>query len=153
MTTIYPFNNQVETGLRSLCILTATFPKSFDLDYLVCLDYICVHSGDIDKHMPSLHPALPNRDGEIYVRRAIIEEGLNLFVAKHLIHRLYTDTGIEYAATEGASPFLDNLSSVYANNLKDRAKWINKIVIERSKIELERIIKRQSSDFVFQLLS
>lgn len=152
MKTVYPFNNQIETGLRSLFILTSTFPKSFDLDYLVCLDYLCVHSGDIDADMPSLHPASPNRDGEIYVRRAIIEEGLNLFISKHLIHQLFTEEGIEYAATETAAPFLDTLTSEYATNLQIRAKWINNKIIDKNKEELQRIIKQQSSDFVFQLL-
>ncbi len=153
MIPIYPFNNLIETGLRSLFILTASYPNSFDLDYLVCLDYICVHSGDIDKEMPSLHPATPNRNGEIYVRRAIIEQGLNLFTNKHLIHKLYLESGIEYCATESASPFVDNLNSIYSKSLQIRSRWIKNTINSKTKTELERIIKRQSSDFVFQLLS
>lgn len=153
MIPIYPFNNLIETGLRSLFILTASYPNSFDLDYLVCLDYICVHSGDIDKEMPSLHPATPNRNGEIYVRRAIIEQGLNLFTNKHLIHKLYLESGIEYCATESASPFVDNLNSIYSKSLQIRSRWIKNTIISKTKTELEQIIKRQSSDFVFQLLS
>jgi hypothetical protein len=150
---IYPFNNSIETGLRSLCILTACFPAKFDLDYLVCLDFICVHSGDFDSEMPSLHAATPNRAGEVYVRRAMIENGIHLLIHNNLIIRLYTDSGIEYQASETASPFVENLLSRYSQNLFKRADWLRRKMIMKNKHELEEMIKKQSSDFLFQTLS
>jgi hypothetical protein len=44
---INPFNNNLETGLRVLSILNATFPKSYDLQSIVYLDYLTVHSGEV----------------------------------------------------------------------------------------------------------
>ncbi len=152
MTAIYPFNNRIETGLRSLFILTYCYPRTFDLDYLVCLDYLCVHSGDFDKNMPSLHAATPNRGGEIYVHRAIIEEGLNLLYAKHLVHKCYLQTGIEYSATEESAPFIDSMGSEYCKRLHVRSTWIKHTISSNSKTELEKMIKQQATDFLFQVL-
>lgn len=81
---IYPFNNSIETGLRTLCILSAMFPHSYDLETLVCMDYLCVHTGDFDQEMESLHPENPHRAGELFVRRNVIEEGIALFISRGL---------------------------------------------------------------------
>lgn len=43
-----PFNSPLETGVRSLTILEAAFPLSFDLQRLVEFDYVVVHSGDVE---------------------------------------------------------------------------------------------------------
>ena len=52
------FNSALETGVRSLVILAANFPAALDLQRLVDLDYLVVHSGDVDGPK-SLHPPLP----------------------------------------------------------------------------------------------
>ena len=43
----YVFNNPIETGLRSLIILNAAYPKPLDLQQLIYYDYLTVHTGDI----------------------------------------------------------------------------------------------------------
>ncbi len=43
-----PFNSPIETGIRTLAILTAVFPRSLDLQYLVYFDYLVLHSGDVE---------------------------------------------------------------------------------------------------------
>lgn len=121
--TIFPFNNYVETGLRMLTFLTASHPLAFDIDHLVYFDYMIVHSGDIDPTTPSLHPAVPNRSGEILVRRNLLIIGLEVFMRKGLIERYYNQNGIQYGATEYATPFLDALAEDYTNLLLSRAKW------------------------------
>lgn len=150
---IYPFNNSVETGLRVLCLLNAQFPRSYDLETLVCLDYLCVHSADFDQHIASLHPDNPNRPGELFVRRNILEEGLRLFMSKRLIIMSYTKNGIEYHASELSSSFLDKFYTYYSLSLIERAEWISELVSEKSNSEIQIMVKTQASNYAFQVLT
>ena len=68
------FNSALETGVRTLTVLVASYPKTHDLGRLVQYDYLTVHSADAGGP-PSLHPPLPLRSGELLVRRGLIEEG------------------------------------------------------------------------------
>ena len=45
-TIIEPFNSPLEAGLRSTAILEAAYPERYDLQRLVQLDYLVVHSAD-----------------------------------------------------------------------------------------------------------
>jgi hypothetical protein len=121
---VYPFNNGIETGLRTLSVLNASFPMSYDIGLLVYFDYLTVHSGDVEGGLASLHPAVPNRSGEIFVRRTIIEDGLDLLISKNLVEKIYTSNGIEYRATEQSTPFLESLSENYTLELIRRAEWV-----------------------------
>lgn len=143
---VNPFNNSVESGLRILIILNEAFPKSFDLQNLVYLDYLTVHSADIDKTTESLHPAVPYRSGEIMVRSTIIEKGLNLFITKDLIEKQYNFNGIEYKATENAMPFLESLEEMYSINLQEKACWAISRFSENTKQELKNIITPKLSE-------
>ena len=153
---INPFNNNVETGLRMLCILNESFPKSFDLQKLIYLDYLTVHSGDIDKTVKSIHPSVPYRIGEIFVRRSIIQDGLNLFIKKNLIQKVYTNSGIFYKASENSTPFLEVLEEDYFKKLKKSAKWsINKFSDMNSKslkLYLQKYVNRINNEFNIEIL-
>jgi len=121
---IFPFNNRVEAGLRMLIVLTSGFPLSFDLERLVFYDYMVVHSGDIDKNVQSIHPAVPNRTGEIFIRRTVLQDGMDLFCNKGLIKKVYSSEGISYSATESAMPFLESLTEEYTEGLINRSDWL-----------------------------
>jgi len=121
---IYPFNNSIETGLRMLIVLTSAYPSKYDIDHLVYFDYMVVHSGDIDPQVKSLHPAVPNRSGEIFVRRSLIQDGIDVFIQKGLISKYYNESGIQYGATEISTPFLEALNEGYTENLIERANWV-----------------------------
>jgi len=125
---IHPFNNNIETGLRVLSILNATFPKSYDLQTIVYLDYLTVHSGDISNGINSLHPPAPNRKGEMFVRREIIYSSLELYISKGLINKLYLDSGIEYVASENSTTFLESLNEDYLIELQIKSSWVNNFV-------------------------
>jgi hypothetical protein len=152
MSVIFPFNNSIETGLRTLCLLNAFFPRSFDLETLSCLDYMCVHTGDFDESMQSLHPENPYRTGELYVRRNIIEEGVALFISKGLIEVLYDSSGIEYIASDDAASFLDTISSSYSLGLIERAQWISEQLQDRNNDDIQAMIKKIAKDYAFQML-
>lgn len=117
-----PFNSPLETGIRSLEILAAAYPAAFDLERLVEMDYLVVHSGDADGP-ESLHAALPMRAGELLVRRGLIEKGLLLMTSRKLILRIPSEGGFDYIAGDAAAPFLASLTSTYSQRLKERAQW------------------------------
>lgn len=107
---ISPFNSALETGLRALSVLTATYPAPADLQRLMTYDYLLVHSADAGGP-ESLHPGIPQRNGELLVRHTIVQNGLFLLLSRNLIDRSATDNGIEYCATDASQPFLDRLDS------------------------------------------
>lgn len=117
------FNSALETGVRSLVILAANFPVALDLQRLVDFDYLVVHSGDVNGP-ESLHPPLPMREGELLVRRKIIESGLSLMMSRGLITRIAGAEGIVYQASDYAKPFVDSLATPYMLSLMDRASWV-----------------------------
>lgn len=131
-----PFNTPLETGIRSLTILTAIFPQSLDLQYLVYFDYLTVHSGDVEGP-ESLHAPLPLRSGELSVRRELIKRGLFLMMSRGLVQQLSTSSGFQYTVTDAAGAFLSMLSSQYISKLKERADWVIEIFGESTPEELK----------------
>ena len=118
------FNGPIEIGLRCLVLLLEAFPSELDLQKLVTLDYLLVHSGDVAGGPRSLHPPSPLRAGEVAVRRGILEDGLRLYRTRGLISQLLSPDGIRYVADESAAGFVDALSSAYVAELRVRAEWI-----------------------------
>ncbi|PHR92433.1 MAG: threonine transporter [Robiginitomaculum sp.] len=118
-----PFNTPFETGLRAICILEANADLIFDLHHMLAFDHLVVHSGDIDGGPDSLHIEAQNRNGELLIRRPIIENGLNLMESKGLIYRIFNEDGIGYQATDFASVFLNSMTSNYIAELRKRATW------------------------------
>ncbi|GAB3723791.1 ABC-three component system middle component 2 [Flavobacterium koreense] len=141
---VHPFNNKIETGLRILTILNSTYPKSYDLQSIVYLDYMAVHSGDINKSITSLHPAVSNRKGELLIRREVIFSSLELFIEKGLIDRLYSENGIEYKASENSTTFLDSLNELYSIELQNRSSWINSYIKDLS----PELLQKQMINFI-----
>ncbi len=135
------FNSPLETGVRSLVLLTTAYPASYDLQHLVSFDYLIVHSGDVDGP-DSLHPPIPFRSGELLVRRNLVEKGLLLMISRGLISRNFGSSGIEYQAEDIAGPFIDALNTPYLVKLKKRANWVCDRFRNVSPEELENFIKK-----------
>ena len=136
---ISPFNSALETGVRTLAILVASYPRTHDLARLVQYDYLTVHSADVGGP-PSLHPPLPMRSGELLVRRGLIEAGLNLMISRSLINREAHDQGFVYAAEEAAGSFFDNMQSPYIMQLRERAAWVVSSFDQLRNNDLENVI-------------
>lgn len=117
------FNSALETGVRSICILVADLSNKFDIQQLLALDHIVVHTGDIENAPPSLHPNILQRSGELLVRRPLIEKGLVLMESKRLVQKVITPDGFYYCATELASVFIESLTNKYIKELSQRAQW------------------------------
>lgn len=105
-----PFNSALETGVRTLTVLVASYPTAHDLSRLVQYDYLVVHSADASGP-PSLHPPLPLRTSELLVRRKLIEAGLWLLISRSLASRILCEDGVLYRAEEAAGAFLNNLAA------------------------------------------
>ncbi|KZK80050.1 hypothetical protein PsAD46_04039 [Pseudovibrio sp. Ad46] len=121
---IYTFNSSFETGVRSLCLLVVDLSISLDLQQLSAFDYLVVHTGDFEAAPPSLHPEMPNRSGELVIRRELVERGLVLMESKGLVKMHLTQSGFCYSATELAKVILDSLQAPYMEDLKKRASWV-----------------------------
>ncbi|TWC20673.1 MULTISPECIES: ABC-three component system middle component 2 [unclassified Pseudomonas] len=146
------FNSPIETGVRSLVILNATYPSSHDINELVWFDHLVVHSADLGGP-PSIHPKLPQRSGEILVRRELVQNGLNLMQKFGLISVVPSSSGICYQATEKAYPLVQLLSSEYSNTLKDRAKWLAVTVASLSKVDLRSVITSKIGNWAVEFQS
>jgi hypothetical protein len=121
---LFAFNSPLESGLRSLLLLIATYPRHHDLQRLLLYDYLLVHSADVPDGPQSLHPPTPHRSGEIIVRRTLVEQGLLLFCSRGLITQSFDSSGIRYQAAEMAPQFAGCLEAGYTVTLRDRAAWV-----------------------------
>ena len=153
---ISPFNNQVETGLRILIMLNEAYPKSFDIQTLLFLDYIAVHSSDFGDATASLHPPTPKRIGEIHTRRAIIKYGVNLLLTRNLATEIFASKGLEYMATDASAPLVDALNTTYSTILQKKVKWTINNFAEFTAEGLAKLIKRSelkiNNEFNFEVL-
>lgn len=123
----YIFNNALETGVRAVCILVVNLSNKFDLQQLLALDHIVVHTGDVENAPPSLHPNIVQRSGELLVRRPLVENGLALMESKRLIEKVITPDGFYYCATDLAYAFIESLTNEYIKALIQRAQWAVKM--------------------------
>ncbi|WP_352637017.1 ABC-three component system middle component 2 [Mesorhizobium sp. M0145] len=133
------FNGSLETGMRAVVMLDAVFPRAFDLSHLIWLDHLVVHTADIGGP-ESLHPDIPQRIGELLVRRRLVENGLTLMRQLHLVDAQNRADGILYVAREEASAFVDSLRTAYGRALKERAGWLADYVNQRADSELAELI-------------
>lgn len=143
------FNSPLETGVRALIILNAAYPLSFDLTKLTWLDHLVVHTGDIDGPA-SLHPNLPQRSGEILVRRRLVEEGVTLMRRLHLVTALPNESGIAYQATDEAYPLIELMRTSYATELRNRAKWLVENVCTLGEESMHKLIATKLGRWNFE---
>jgi hypothetical protein len=140
-----PFNSALETGIRALVVLEAFHPRRCDLTELTWFDHLVVHTSDIQgEEVPgSLHPDLPNRTGELLVRRRLVEESLLLMQRVHLVDVVDGDDGISFVASEDAPSFLDLLKAPYTVEMKKRAAWMAERFSGMSKSNIGEMIEEK----------
>jgi hypothetical protein len=134
------FNGPLEAGLRAIVILGAAFPRSFDLQRLIALDYLLVHTGDINGPA-SLHPPARLQSAELLVRRKVVEQALLLMMTRDLVVRDISLDGIRYRAGESAAPFLASLQADYLLSLKERAAWLVSVFASCSDAEFRSVMR------------
>lgn len=136
------FNSALETGVRSVVLLNTACPRAFDLKELTWLDHLVVHTGDISGP-ESLHPSVPHRDGELLVRRSLVEQGLTLMRRLHMVEAEYGTSGIVYVALDQATPFVKLIRTPYGRALKERAMWLINYLTERGDDHLHEVITQK----------
>lgn len=141
------FNGPLEAGIRSVSILGAAYPQTYDLQRLVAFDYLLVHTGDIGGP-ESLHPPTPLHSAELLVRRKLVEESLLLMMTRALVERQVTAEGIKYGAGENAATFLSSLSTGYLRSLKERAAWLVGALGSYHDVEFRGVMRRFFDDWV-----
>jgi len=147
------FNSPLETGVRSVVLLDAATPAAYDLTHLTWLDHLVVHTHDLPNGPPSLHPDIPQRSGELIVRRKNVEEGLKLMSHLHMVEARYADEGILYAATEEASLFVQLLRSSYGKGLKERANWLINYITNSDQKFLTNLIQEKVGRWTIEFQS
>ncbi|WP_439148416.1 ABC-three component system middle component 2 [Vibrio sp.] len=123
MTDKQVFNSSLESGVRVVSFLDAYYPDSLDFEQLMKIDYIVVNSADFDGP-DSLHPQIPNRQGELSTRREIVRSGIELMKKFGLIEIDLNPHGVFYRATESAEPYLGLMKEKYSLELKIVAQWL-----------------------------
>lgn len=141
----HPFNSTLETGIRALVILNAFYPRKCDLMEMTWFDHLVVHTGDLDGEdtPPSLHPEMPNRTGELLVRRSLVEKSLRMMVEIHLIDYLESDDGFLFQASEDAPTYVELLQSNYAVALKARANWMSERFADMAASQIKKVIEQR----------
>lgn len=140
------FNSPLETGIRALVLLDALYPRPCDLTEMTWFDHLVVHTSDLAgltgvEAPSSLHPDLPGRAGELFVRRSLVERSLRLMHQVHLVDIVHGDDGIHFLASEDAPSFLGMLQAPYTQELKRRAGWLAEHVRELPTVEIAELVE------------
>ena len=122
------FNTPFEAGVRATVMLDTVSPAGLNLERLVALDHLVVHTEDL-QGPPSFHPSVQTRAAEMLVRRRLIERGIEMMMGRGLIERRPSLGGIEYFAGDEAAIFTHLLCTKYANALKERAGWLKPLAL------------------------
>jgi len=134
------FNSLLETGIRAVVVLDAVYPRAFSVTQIAWFDHLVVHTKDI-AGPPSLHPDVPQRSGELLVRRRLVEDSLTLMRRLRLVE-LEPDqhAGILYRASGDASGIVEHLQTDYALQLRECAKWLAKEIFARTPEAFEALV-------------
>ena len=130
------FNSALETGVRAVVVLNSAYPRALDLTRLTWFDHLVVHTSDFGGP-PSLHPDVPQRSGELLVRRRLIDAGVSLMRRMHLVEMVVDEAGIAYRASDEAPAYIELMRTKYSSELIERAKWLaaNVLTLAPSKVE------------------
>lgn len=134
------FNSPLEAGVRSVVILDACYPRALDLNQMTWMDHLVVHTRDIGGP-DSLHPDIPQRNGELLVRRRLVDEGLKLMRKRHMITVVNDVSGVNYKASEESASFVQLIRTPYGTALKNRASWLADFLQNHADTEIEAIIR------------
>ena len=120
MTTL--LNGPLEVGLRILVILEAQFPRALNVDDLLVLDHVALHSDDFSGP-GSLHPALPLRPADVGARRDGIRHGVEMLTHRGLAAPALESDGILFRASERSHSIVALIESHYLRLFRDRVRW------------------------------
>ncbi|MBB5070402.1 hypothetical protein BJ969_003490 [Saccharopolyspora gloriosae] len=124
-------------------MLTEAYPEQLDINHLVLLDHSVLHTAELGGP-PNIHPSHALHAGELGVRRANVDEGLQVMLRAGLIDMRASSTGICYEAGDEAHSFISSLTSNHIAELRNRSQW----VVEQFGTLSEEQIRRQTAAIV-----
>lgn len=119
---------------------------------MIYLDYAMVHSAGFGGP-PSLHPRTPSQGAQLLVRRALVQEGLELMRSRDLVEHRYGPSGIRYRATDVAGHVTEQFASPYAALLRERAAWVTKAMEDRSDSQLRDLFATELRPLASELIA
>lgn len=140
------YNSPLETGIRAVIVLEHLRPVKADLSEMVLFDHVVVHTGDHDGP-PSLHADVPDRKGELLVRRRLVEQSLRLMQRCHLVAETHDVDGISYQATDEAAAYIELLETPYSEHLKCCSAWIRDEVERHTKAGFKARLRERIGDW------
>jgi hypothetical protein len=146
------FNSVFETGVRAVFVLVSVYPDCLDLEDLIALDHLVVHSEDVGGPN-SLHPATSTHASEMLVRRKLISDGLLLMQARSLVDRLAKPNGMFYRAGDEASNFVSYLTSPYFMQLREAASFLASLRTHLGKPAFDQLVEDQLERWAIQFQS
>jgi len=123
LTKINTFNSALEIGSRVVALLCSSYPEPLDIQQIIRLDYLVIHSGDVGGP-ESLHPPIPHRSGELLVKHELVKRGLYLMMSRGLVKQLAEPDGFKYLAEDEAGTFVSSFKSAYYKEMQNRTEWV-----------------------------
>lgn len=118
-------NTPTEIGMRCLFLLQDVYPKSYNIEKIMYLDYLAIYSRDSQMVDDSLHPEHPMRSIELFSKQELFREALLLIASKRLVDVIYDEMGITYKANINTRWFLSGIENNYSIELVKKIKIIN----------------------------
>jgi hypothetical protein len=146
------FNSMFETGVRAIFLLVSIYPDTLDIEDLVALDHLVVHSNDVGGPN-SLHPATETHATEMLVRRELISNGLLLMQTRSLVDRIADATGMSYRAGEEARNFVAYLTSPYFQELRKASAFLASLRKRVGKLAFDELVEQQLERWAIQFQS
>jgi hypothetical protein len=140
------FNSRLEAGIRAVVVLEFLRPETADLSDMVLFDHVVVHTHDLGGP-PSLHADLPERKGELLVRRRLVEAGLELMRRCHLVEQDSVQDGLVWRTSDDAASYVELLETAYSTRLKACAAWLGQEVRNRTKAGFKAFVRQELGDW------
>ncbi|MDD4616370.1 MAG: threonine transporter [Alphaproteobacteria bacterium] len=135
------FNSALEIGSRVVALLYAAYPDPLDIQKIIRLDYLMIHSGDVGGP-ESLHTPVPHRSGELLIKHELVQRGIYLMMSRGLIKQLPEVDGFKYVAEDDAGMFVSSFRSEYYKQLKMRAAWVIELYSNHTIAALDLLAKK-----------
>lgn len=138
------YNSNYEVAIRVLLTLAKLPSKKSSIHRLIILDHLALNTFDIGGPA-SLHAPVPNRGVQVFSRKEVIEQSINLLISKDLLEIEPSNNGIEYKITIYGEKYLTFFESRYFNLLVERVNWVTQKFNVMNDEELGKFIRSNIS--------
>lgn len=134
------YNSDIETSIRMAKILIGFYPDDISLDKIICIDFLILNLADFLPNKESLHPAIPQRDTQLAIKREIFNNSLILMKKYGVVKEKYTKSGFLYSATDKTFSFTNSIQNEYMDRMEDNINIVKNELGSLRDNELKKII-------------